>query len=104
MSTLVELTDTTFDDQIQNGVVIVDFWAPWCGPCRMQTPILEAVQSKAADGLSIAKVNVDNCPQTAIRFGVQSIPTLIVFNNGREVKRMIGVTDEKTLLTTVNDL
>jgi thioredoxin 1 len=86
-----EFTDATFRDAMKEGVVLVDFWAPWCGPCRMQGPILEDVASRAPEGVTIGKVNVDEEPRLAARFGVQSIPTLLVLADGEVVKQFVGV-------------
>ncbi len=97
MSAEKELTDATFDQDVANGVALVDFWAPWCGPCRMQGPILEKVAKKYAGKATVGKLEVDNNPNTAARFGVQSIPTLIILKNGKEVGRFVGVQDEAAL-------
>jgi thioredoxin 1 len=98
---LVELDDRTFDAQIATGTVLVDFWAPWCGPCRMQTPILERVAARVGQRAVIAKVNVDDSPNVAARFGVMSIPTLIVFKNGAPVQQFVGVQNEETLVQSL---
>jgi thioredoxin 1 len=103
MSDVLQLTQNDFQETIQNGVTLVDFWAPWCGPCKMQIPILDAVSAKAAQGVQVAKVNVDDNPEVAGQFGVQSIPTLIVFKDGQEVKRFTGITQEADLLEAVNN-
>ncbi len=96
---LVEISDINFNSEVleYNGKVLVDFWAPWCGPCRMQTPILEKLAQDPAIKTKIVKVNTDNNPETAQRYGISSIPTLILFENGKEVERMIGVQPENVL-------
>jgi thioredoxin 1 len=86
-----ELTAETFQKTVGDGVSLVDFWAPWCGPCRMQGPILEEVAQDVPEGVVVAKVNVDESPALAIRFGVQSIPTLLVLHDGEVVKQFVGV-------------
>ena len=79
-----------FESQISKGTTLVDFWAPWCGPCIMMTPVLEEFASKYDGKVNVIKVNVDEVPDVAVRYGIMSIPTLILFKNGLEVKRVIG--------------
>ena len=88
---LSELSDATFAAETAKGVTLVDFWAPWCGPCRMQAPILEGLAKQVGGKVKICKLNVDDNPATAAGFGVSGIPTLIVFKNGKEVERLVGV-------------
>ncbi len=86
-----ELTPANFDATIRDGVTLVDFWAPWCGPCRMQVPVLEQVASRLNSRARVAKVNVDNCPELAGRFEIASIPTLLLFKEGQLIRRFVGL-------------
>jgi thioredoxin 1 len=94
------LTDSTFDEEIgaAGEPVIVDFWAEWCGPCKMIAPILEEIANEHEGKVRIAKLNVDDNPDAARRFDVMSIPTLIVFQDGKPVKRMVGAKGKGQLL------
>jgi len=98
MGTLIEVNSGNFDTIISsNQVVLVDFWAPWCGPCRMQAPILEKIAKDGSVNATIAKLNTDENTDLAQKFGITSIPTLILFKNGSEVERMVGVQPEASL-------
>jgi thioredoxin 1 len=91
MSNAVELTTQNFDTSVSNGVTLVDFWAEWCGPCRMIAPVLDEIAGEYAGKARVAKVNIDNEGDLAARFRVNSIPTLLVIKNGQEKGRFIGV-------------
>jgi thioredoxin 1 len=99
------LTDTTFDEEVgaTEGPVIVDFWAEWCGPCKMIAPILEEIATEQHGKVRVVKVNVDDNPDLARRFDVMSIPTLIVFKDGTPQKRMIGAKGKGQLLQELSE-
>ena len=103
MGAEMELTDATFDETIKSGVALVDFWAPWCGPCQMQGPIVEQVAEAFSGRATVAKLEVDGNPRSAAKYGVQSIPTLIVFKDGQEARRFVGVQDAATLTKVLED-
>ena len=87
---VLDLTQSNFDETIANNeIVIIDFWAPWCGPCKMIAPVLEQI-AEERDNLTIAKVNVDNNPNSPGKFGVRGIPTLVLFHNGKMVDQATG--------------
>src|SRR5437868_4220271 len=90
---LVNVTDATFASEVERSPVpvLVDLWAPWCGPCRMIAPVLEELAKEMAGRVRVAKLNVDENPATASRFNVMSIPTLLVLKGGRELERIVGV-------------
>ena len=92
MAEVKTLTDATFDEELTSAVkpVIVDFWAAWCGPCRMVSPVVEQIADDHADKVAVCKLNVDENPQTASKFGIMSIPTIILFKGGQPAKKVIG--------------
>lgn len=101
------LTDENFEQEVIKSKVpvLVDFWAPWCGPCKMQTPILEDL-AKDYEGkkIKIAKLNVDQAQKSASKFQIMSIPTLMIFKRGKPIEQMAGVQDKKTLTEKLDKL
>ena len=97
-----ELNTNNFDTEIKQGITLVDFWAPWCGPCMMQGPILEGVAEKVGNKAKIGKLNIDNAPSVAGKFGIVSIPTLILFKDGAQVQRFVGVRQEEELIAEID--
>ena len=102
---IVTLTDNTFDEEIKGSVepVLVDFWAEWCGPCKMITPILEEIAAEHEGKLRVVKLNVDDNPGVARRFEVMAIPTLILFKEGEPAKRLIGAKGKGQLLQELEE-
>jgi thioredoxin 1 len=95
--TISHVTDQTFATEIKDGLVLVDFWAPWCGPCKMIAPVLEEIDAEIGDKVGIIKLNVDENPETTKSFGVMSIPALILFKDGVEVDKVIGFQQKEAL-------
>ena len=96
MAKPIELTDANFSAETEAGLTLVDFWAPWCGPCRVVAPVLEELAGERSD-LRIVKLNVDDNQQTAAKYEVLSIPTMILFKGGQPVKKVIGAYPKKRL-------
>ncbi len=95
-----QLNDAEFQQAVANGLTLVDFWAPWCGPCRMMGPVLDDLAQRT-QGLAVAKVNVDDNPTLAARFRVQAIPLMVLLKDGQEVDRLIGVQSASDLTEAI---
>ncbi len=102
---IVTLTTATFDETVgaSSKPVIVDFWAEWCGPCKMIAPILGEIAAEQGEHITVAKLNVDENPDLAMRFNVMSIPTLLVFNKGDVAKRLVGAKGKGALLQELQE-
>lgn len=103
---IIELTDAAFDETVHNSVVpvLVDFWAPWCGPCVMMAPILQEIASEYADKAKICKLNTDDARDSAIEFGIQAIPTTILLKDGQVQKKWVGLTSKKDITAAIEEL
>ena len=101
MKTTIEINESNFEAEVlkSSRPVLVDFWADWCGPCKMLSPVLDELASEAGDRVKVAKINVDHNPALAARFGIQSIPTLLYFANGEIQHQSVGVVSKKTILS-----
>jgi thioredoxin 1 len=103
--TILKLSDADFDTQVKaQPLLIVDFWAEWCGPCRMVAPVLEELAGEYADRLAVGKVNVDENRQIAARFGIRSIPTLLFFRDGAQVDQVVGAHPKATIKGKIDQL
>ncbi len=102
---VLTLSDATFDESVGGSElpIVVDFWAEWCGPCKMIAPALEEIASEQSGRLTVAKLNVDDNPDVARRFDVMSIPTLLVFKGGEPVKRLVGAKGKGQLLQDLSE-
>ena len=103
MGKAVEITDSNFNDILsKNSVVLIDFWAEWCGPCRMIAPMIEELANDYDGKAVIGKLDVDNNQESSVKFGVRSIPTLLVFKDGEMVDRHVGAVPKETLASSID--
>ena len=103
---VIELTDAEFDSVVSGSdvPVLVDFWAPWCGPCKMLAPAIEEISNEYAGRAKVCKLNTDDNRDSAIDFGIQAIPTLILFKSGRVEKKWVGLTSKKDIVAAIDSL
>jgi thioredoxin 1 len=103
---VIELTDSSFDEVVHSSdvPVLVDFWAPWCGPCRMMAPIVEEIANEYAGKAKICKLNTDEGRDSAIEFGISAIPTTILFNAGQVQKKWVGLISKREITAAIDEL
>ena len=104
MSSVADVTDTSFEEQVLKSdvPVLVDFWAPWCGPCRMVGPIVDEIATELSDKINVYKMNTDENPNVANQYGIRSIPTLMLFVKGEKVDTVVGAVPKQTLMSTIS--
>ena len=103
---VIELNDATFDETVNGSdlPVLVDFWAPWCGPCKMMAPIIQEIADEYTDKAKICKLNTDDARDSAMEFGISAIPTIILFKGGQVQKKWVGLTSKKDLTAAIDEL
>lgn len=105
LSKVIHLNDSSIDKAIKNSkIIIIDFWADWCGPCKMISPVIDSISTKVTDDVTIAKVNVDDAPSSCADFAISSVPTILFFKNGTQVDSYKGLLSEAVLLEKINQL
>ena len=106
VANVTELTDATFDEIVNSSEkpVLVDFWAPWCGPCKMIGPVIAEIAEEYADKARVCKVNTDDHREAAVEYAINAIPTIILFNEGQIAKKWVGLTTKKDILAELDQL
>jgi thioredoxin 1 len=103
-SKVINLTDQSFESVVGNGITLVDFWAPWCTPCKIQGPIISDVAEEIGEKAKITKLNIDENRKIAGKYGIRSIPTIYIFKNGEPVVKFVGVKTKAILLKAINEI
>ena len=103
-SRVIDLTDETFQKTIETGITLVDFWAPWCGPCRAQNPVITKIANEVGDAAKICKINVDEHKKAAIQMKIKNIPNIIIFKDGEAVKQIIGAKPKHLIMRALEPL
>lgn len=100
-----QITDTTFDKEVLDSkkLVLVDFWASWCGPCKMVSPVIDEIANEYKETIKVVKINTDENPSTAASYGIRSIPTLLIFNGGNIVDTIIGAIPKSTVVNRIQE-
>ena len=98
------LTEDNFEEKIGSGIVLVDFFATWCGPCKMLSPVIEEIGAECGGAFSVYKLDIDEAEDIVMDYGVMSVPTLVIFKDGVEATRMVGVQPKATILNAIRDL
>ena len=100
---VIKLNNESFEKEVKEAeqIVLVDFYADWCGPCKMMSPIIEELANEVGDKVKICKLNVDECQDIAIQFNVMSIPTLVIFKDGQVINTLVGLQDKETILNSI---
>ena len=103
MSSVKHLNSENFDSETSKGVALIDFWAEWCGPCKMLGPVLEEVVKEVGDSAVIAKINVDEAQELAMKYAVRSIPAIFILKDGKTIQQFIGIQSKQVLVNVVKD-
>lgn len=102
----MELTDVTFDETVTSSQVplLVDFWAPWCGPCKMLSPVIDEIAGEYGDKVKVCKVNTDDHREAAVEYAINAIPTIILFNGGQIAQKWVGMTTKKAITEAIDEV
>ena len=104
MSEVMHLSADNFEEETSNGLCLVDFWATWCGPCKMLSPILDQIAQEVGDQIRIAKANVDDLPEQCVKFGVRNVPEILILRDGQVVSQLNGMQSKAKILDAINSV